>query len=101
MAGWRAFRSLAAGEPRLRAVSQTAYQQWWLLRFENAREELVTSRGLPGGYREKARAEWKSFALRASEKAVAIICVGVGGVVGTFVSRLSHVLLGTVEGTHA
>jgi hypothetical protein len=66
--------------------------------LENARKSPVTSRGLPGGYRE-ARAEWKSFALRASEKAVAIICVGVGGVVGGFVSRLSHVLLGTVEGT--
>ena len=49
------FPVLAAGEPRLRAVSQTAYQRWWLLRFENAREELVTSRGLPEVNRAKRR----------------------------------------------
>jgi hypothetical protein len=36
-------------------------------RLENVEEELVTLRGLPGDYWEEARAEWKSFALRASE----------------------------------
>ncbi len=101
VAGWRALRSLAAGDRgyglyRKRRTNDGGYYalkmlgKSWLLRGDY-REVTGKRRERNGRVLLFVRPKWllRSFVL------------GSAALLGVFVSRLSHVLLGTVEGTHA